>query len=559
MNTAETWGVQHMNRNFTSQEKIEEFALKNATTNCICKWLKKNSQTVTSGNDNEYYNLRSKYEPIWKKSGRKEIIYSLCRYGRDSQTLYELFRDTKFPDHQSALLENPAFVRNIGVVDMPSALTNTLSKKEIIELYHLALGDSEHRHLFLKIFQNPNLSADFISDIFKRQEPYNQISDTDLCKVLATLCSPADNYFTKNSQRIRNNNLEESSAQRAANTIIKFIVSILSCPNEKEEDDIKDYIIDAIFSFLQSTKYLETQGCNDPDVLLRINECDEKETKKDSSGLFMSLYEEKDLKLSWIQFELGRRGLDSLLSQERREKLQAFMSHENIKIRKIFYGGSTIYDLYELSDFEIKEILKKAHGSIKRFIDLNPAERSKTFSIRQQSLFDKVPNFLKKDGVDFITALVLNLNHYRTAEARAILRDICEYSDLHLLLMPWPLGNGISKDIFESVVAELREERPQIFKDETLNSVIHNLTYETRLHFKSLAEELRSIEKSVESRHMSSDARAINNEIQKLNKNITELNQKVADLSLAVEKISMNERHSIQGGIFKVFFDKKIK
>lgn len=457
-------------------ELIEEAYLKNASSREICEWLRLNGDKDYNECADKYFRLRKVYEPIWMKSGKKDIILSICRYGKCSKTLYELYTQTLPYSYKKALLENFSFSKNIGFHDEPWDYSPSLSKKEIVELYDLYCANTDCR-LFFHIFLNSAISPDFIRQIFSKDMPYNIVSDKDLLQILFLLINVEKNYFAKKEKDW----WDETELRYAANAIINFIPNIFDL---FEADNKKIGLIHAevIKKFLDSTKYLNTNGFTDIKKLslFHIAEASTDASDKVSTdiGLVKKLrdvQEQSELAslLRIIQFELGSRGICSTYAKD---KLNEFSLSGTQNIRELYYKHASMYEIYGFrGSNQYKEFITNTNSEFFNVIAHQLKLKSnKLKKIDEETLY-RIADLIEKDNVRFVVAIAQNSNHYFNKEVRALLRKICSAADSRFNMLSYPFGTGTCVELYEKTFDEVKEKYPEYFADESLEIVVSDI------------------------------------------------------------------------------------
>ena len=440
---------------WSSNELIEEELLSDASIETVCSWLKKNADTNVALPRIDYFDLRRKYEPIWAASESNVLKISVCLYGRDQKTLKNLF-ESDLPTHfKEAILTNVSFVRDAGLLSSGYGLI----ENDICKLYEKLASDPDDP-LFFKLFQNPALSAEFIEMLFRKQNPYQNISDQHLLRIFVILCmGRTDNYFAQNQKKYEANNALRLDAQSLANKLIEFIPTIGKIQQDAHLAEFcGPFTTSYIWNFLESTKELDTNGIANEKTLLLFNDQNDDDEKNHDQ-----------MELVGIQLELGNRAFSGLLPNGSKKQLLDFANSNYARLRTIYYRNAPLSDIYGISSYYLERFFEDTPIEYISLAADQEDESSNPLPEQSQKAREAITGLLKRDKAIFASALALNERHYQSKHSRMFLGQICMVADSFGTL-PWPLGNGMCKDVFQAKNAEIRRKIPAYFADETPES-----------------------------------------------------------------------------------------
>lgn len=436
---------------WSSKDLIEEELLKNATAETICGWLKTNADKNFWELDSNFPNLREKYEPIWSTDENDALKMSVCLYGQDFKTLRSLFY-SELPNHfKVAILQNPAFVRNAGLYFGQGR--HYLVEADILELYE-KYKKSRKDSWFINLFNNPALPEEFITRIFRRQKPYQNISEKHLLEIFEEMfLLEKGNYLYKNILKYKAYDGTKSEGRHLANEIIKFIPEIRRISKYKKNEFCSPYIASCIQNFLENSKDLDTYGISDEKTLLTF--CDKLDNAELSSD---------DEQLIWIQMELGRRAFSGVFRNGNKDQLLVLGKSNYAQIRSIYYQYCDLGEFYNLPNWKLEEFFKNTPTSCIDWAVWGEGEPPDPISNEYRIALKALAEFLKREK-HLAAALALNENHYTSKEARAFLKEICRQADIIGNTFSWPLGNGKCIDVFKAKCESLKNEHPEYFND----------------------------------------------------------------------------------------------
>jgi hypothetical protein len=453
---------------WSSRDLIEEELLKNATAETICVWLKAHADKNFWLLHLDFPELREKYEPIWSADENSALKMSVCLYGRDFKTLRSLFY-SNLPDHfKEAVLSNPAFVHDAGLYS--TLRHHCLVEEEILELYKKYKKSPKDR-LFISLFTNPALPEEFIARIFRKEKPYQNISDKHILEIFLVMFRRRDlNYFYQNKLKYSGNHYRKYDGQSLANEIIRFIPKIQEiCKNDSSEYFCDQQTASSIKYFLENSRYLDTNGISDEKTLLTF--CDKPDDARKSSD-----DEQLDEQLIGIQLELGRRAFSGLLHSGKKEQLLALGKSDYARIRSIHYACCEPSLIYNLPYWKLEQFYNHTATSCIHWALWGEGEPPEPISDEYRLTVKALAEILKKDGVTFAGALALNEKHYTSKKARLFLQEICRQGDILGNTFPWPLGNGTCVDVFEAKCENLKKEHPEFFEDEAPERILRENT-----------------------------------------------------------------------------------
>lgn len=442
---------------WSSKDLIEEELLKNATAESICGWLKAHADENFWALNSNFPELREKYEPIWSADENSALKMSVCLYGRDFKTLRSLFY-SELPNHfKEAVLRNPSFACDAGLY---STLEHCLLEEDILRLYE-KYKKSQKDRLFLKLFENPALPEEFITLIFRKQKPYQDISDKHLLEIFQIMFQRGDkNYFYQNKLKYSVHHNFKADGRSLANEIIQFIPKIQKISEYNKNYFCSPYIAFSIEYFLENSKDLDTYGISDEKTLLTF--CDKLDNAERSFD---------DEQLISIQMELGRRAFSGVLRNGNKEQLLALGQSNYARIRAIYYKCCHLGVFYDLPHWKLEEFLKYTPTSGIDWALWGEGEPPDPISDRYQITLKALAEFLKRERL-FAAALALNEEHYASKEARTFLQEICRQVDIICNTLPWPLGDGKCIDVFKAKCESLKNEHPEYFEDETPERIL---------------------------------------------------------------------------------------
>lgn len=461
---------------WSSKDLIEEELLKNATAESICGWLKAHADENFWALNSNFPELREKYEPIWSADENSALKMSVCLYGRDFKTLRSLFY-SELPNHfKEAVLRNPSFACDAGLY---STLGLCLLEEDILRLYE-KYKKSQKDRFFLTLFENPALPEEFIRRIFRKQKPYQDISDKHLLEIFQVMFQRGDkNYFYQNKLKYSVHHNFKADGQLLANEIIQFIPKIQKISEYNKNYFCSPYIAFSIEYFLESSKDLDTYGISDEKTLLTF--CDKLDNAERNFD---------DEQLISIQMELGRRAFSGVWRNGNKEQLLALGKSDYARIRSIHYQCCDLSLIYNLPYWKLEHFFNNTSTSYINLVLWGEGEPPEPISGEYQLTLKSLAEFLKKDRV-FAAAIALNEKHYTSRMARMFLQEICRQGDILGNNFPWPLGNGTCVDIFMAKCESLKNEYPEYFEDETPERILLKKT-------DSLGEMLLDIRSSVE-------------------------------------------------------------
>lgn len=447
---------------WSSKDLIEEELLKNATAEKICGWLKAHANKNFWELDLNFSKLREKYEPIWSADENSALKMSVCLYGRDFKTLRSLFY-SELPDHfKEAVLSNPAFASDAGLYS--TGQHYCLVEEDILELYKKYKRNRKDRS-FISLFENPALPEEFIARIYRKQRPYQDISDKHLLEVFCVMfLSERNNYFYKNKLKYAAHHGFKSDGRMLANEIIRFIPNIKKITKNKKIF-CHFPIAFSIEHFLEGSSGLDTNGIPDENTLLTFID------KPDDAQLSFD-----DEQLIRIQLELGRRAFSGVLRNGNSEKLLELGKSNYARMRSIYYQFCDLGLIYNLPHWQLENFFKNTSTSCLDWVLWGEGEPPEPISDEYRPTLKALGDILKKDGVTFAGALALNEKHYTSKKARLFLQEICRQGDILGKTFPWPLGNGTCVDVFEAKCENLKKERPEFFEDEAPERILRENT-----------------------------------------------------------------------------------
>ena len=192
------------------RDQVEEVFIQDLNESEIINWLEKNS------NNNNFRDLREKYEPIWLKQSKK-LKYAVAKYGYNLSVLRDIYFSEDDEVLKGLVLINPNFG---GVLHS----RHGIGSEEIIRLYKKR---RPFFGLFERIFKNYAIDPGFISDLYSG-EFYPEIKQGDLALILDYL----SHYTTdeKGKTPIENwvNNFDRYAIGLESNRALEKIVSFIA-------------------------------------------------------------------------------------------------------------------------------------------------------------------------------------------------------------------------------------------------------------------------------------------------------------------------------------------
>jgi hypothetical protein len=413
---------------WSSTDLIEEELLKNATAETICSWLKAHADKNFWELDLHFPELREKYEPIWSAEENSALKMSVCLYGRDFKTLRSLFY-SNLPGHfKEAVLSNPVFVRDAGLYSTQRQYC--LVAEDILELYEKYKKNPKDG-LFISLFKNPALPEAFIESIFKKEKPYQVISDKHLLEIFQVMFRHGDkNYFYQKKLKYSVHRDFKADGRSLANEIIRFIPKIKRIRKNSKNCFCDPSTAFSIEYFLRSSRDLDTNGISDEKTLLTF--CDKPDDTKKSID---------DEQLIHIQLELGRRAFSGLLLNGKNEQLLALGKSDYARIRSIHYQCCDLGLIYNLPHWKLEDFFKSTSNSCIDWALWGEGEPPKPMSGEYRLTLKALAEFLTRDREIFAGAIALNEKNYTSKRARMFLQEICMQGDILGNTFPWPLGN----------------------------------------------------------------------------------------------------------------------
>ena len=138
-------------------------------------------------------------------------------------------------------------------------------------------------------------------------------------------------------------------------------------------------------------------------------------------------------------------------------------------MRTIYYRNAPLSDIYGISSYYLERFFEDTPIEYISLAADQEDESSNPLPEQSQKAREAITGLLKRDKAIFASALALNERHYQSKHSRMFLGQICMVADSFGTL-PWPLGNGMCKDVFQAKNAEIRRKIPAYFADETPES-----------------------------------------------------------------------------------------
>jgi len=444
-----------MKHKLSPDELIEEEFLKHASTTQICAWLLENADRGVAERNDQFDNLRAKYEPIWSQRKNRLLKLAVCRYGRNVKNLKRLlFSKTLSDSYAFAIVGNNAFMRDGGVYKSSDFY---VSPADVLKLYRLAPGD---KSLFFRLFTSANVSDSFLTKLFHREPPYDTFSDGDLFEVLYILFNSHRKYFSEKSENYTNHYLK-TRARKLANAIEKFIWRSKEKAHPRYDASFNGSIANTIRSFIEDSMSLGSDGISDIRVLMSFQAS---VSLKDEDQHYL----EKDL--SFIRFHLGNRAYANVVLTAQEEAISKLRDSDIGEVRSIFYRNAPLHLIYRISNWQLDRFFTEMSQESVEDIFCGDVSSLDSVSKESQQILGEISQYFERDKAGFSISLALNRQHYTSKNARVFLRELCSRGDSLGVMLPFPLGYGTCCDVFDEKCADIRRDSPEYFDDDTLET-----------------------------------------------------------------------------------------
>ena len=431
----------------------------------ICNWLKDNSdkEPIKGHYNVPFWQLREKYEPVWLQSENDKLKISVCLYGRNFKTLKSILKSSLPMHFKEAVTRNNGFMRDAGLHFADGEYA--FSPKDMIDLYN---ESGDENHLFFSLFDYNNaIEERFLTDLFKREKPFDQLPTLALFKIFRRLFRDNRKFFSGNSKKYENSALMDD-AKDLANAMVQFIPTIKSIDRFSKTEFFSDVrTLYSIKYFLEDTAEFKTGGITDQETLALFNVPD-KNISHDSW-----YYEEL---LPFIQRELASRGI--LNSFNKPDKVLEFSQSENGQVRAAYYLNAPLSMIYELDERKLDSFFEEATRCSLDWAFWEDSDSPEDFekpshlSEETERVINTIVSLLKKDPVIFVAAIAMNPKHYGSKSARKFLRYICVTGDIFGNTFPRPLGNGTLIELYEAYCDKFLIENPEYFKDDSSEIIL---------------------------------------------------------------------------------------
>ena len=444
-----------MKHELSPDELIEEEFLKHASTTQICGWLSENADRGVAERNDQFQSLRAKYEPIWSQRKNKLLKLAVCRYGRNVENLKRLLFTKTLPDpYAFAILGNSALMREGGVYEI---FDSYVTQNDVIKLYQLAPGD---KTLFFYLFKSVSVSESFLTNLFRRDPPYHTFSDEDLFRVLYILFNHNRKYFSERSETYTNY-YRKTFARELANAIVSFIWRSKEKAHPRFDASCNQFIAQNIRIFIDDSMSLGSDGISDIRVLMSFQAS---ESLRDEDR------DELEKNLSFIRFHLGNRAYANVVLTAQEDAISKLRDSDIGEVRSIFYRNAPLHLIYSASYWLLERFLEEIPQESLVNILCGDAPSLDSVSKESRQILGEISRHFERDKAGFAVSLALNRRHYTTKSERALLRELCRYSDSLGIMLPCPFGVGTCSDVFDDTCADIRRESPEYFDDDTLEA-----------------------------------------------------------------------------------------
>ena len=174
--------------------------------------------------------------------------------------------------------------------------------------------------------------------------------------------------------------------------------------------------------------------------------------------------------MSFIRFHLGNRAHANVVLTAQEDAISKLRDSDIGEVRSIFYRNAPLHLIYSASYWLLERFLEEIPQESLVNILCGDAPSLDSVSKESRQILGEMSRHFERDKAGFAVSLALNRRHYTTKSERALLRELCRYSDSLGIMLPCPFGVGTCSDVFDDTCADIRRESPEYFDDDTLEA-----------------------------------------------------------------------------------------